>query len=349
MAASRDMKKAAGEEMFGELWIDREADVAARMAQVPDDIRPYLQDFIETGYVIFSGAVPVETVDEIIADKNRIYAEPEKFVLKKTGSYIDPVTLEKLDRAHRVVDLFAISRAARDAISAPQVSQFLQVIFEDDPIAMQSIYFEYGSQQALHQDTAYVISEKPLSLAACWIALEDIKAGSGELVYYPRSHRFEPYLFSGEFKNWTPKRDGQEQHQAFLQGLHTQAKERGIERESFLARKGDILIWHADLAHGGAPIDLPDQTRMSLVAHFCPRSVKATYRQHIPDTYREVEHANGMYFTCRHYDLAPLEQGRDEATLIYDGGISKRRNDTDEAKAPPPGLTTRVLRRLGLR
>ena len=310
--------------MFGELWIDRRADIAAHMEQVPADIRPYLQDFIETGYIVFPGAVPDETIDRIIADKNRIYDEPEKFVLKKKGAYIDPVALEKLDRADRVADLFAISPAARDAIATPLVTRFLRTIFEDDPIAMQSIYFEYGSQQALHQDTAYVISEKPLSLAACWIALEDIKAGSGELVYYPGSHRFDPYLFSGEFKNWTPKRDGQEQHQAFLQGLHTQAQARGIAQEAFLARKGDILVWHADLAHGGAPISLPDQTRMSLVAHFCPRAVKPTYRQHIPDTYREVAHGSGMYFTCRHYDLAPLEQGRHEATLVYDGGVSKR-------------------------
>jgi len=74
---------------------------------------------------------------------------------------------------------------------------------------MQSIYLEYGSQQSQHQDTAYVVAAKPLSLAACWIALEDIKEGSGELVYYPGSHWFEPFLFSGEFKSWTPKRDRQ--------------------------------------------------------------------------------------------------------------------------------------------
>ena len=317
---------------YGELWVDRTEKVAARLKRVPDPLRPYVRDFIERGYVVFPGAVPEEIVDRIIADKNRVFAEPEKFVLKHKGQYTDPCTLEALDRGDRIVDLFAISPAARDAIAAPIITQFLQTVFDDYPVAMQSIYFQYGSQQALHQDTAYVISEKPLSLAACWIALEDVVPGSGELIYYPKSHRFEHFLFSGEHKNWMPARDGQEQHQQFLQSLHDQASAKEIEQEAFLARKGDVLIWHADLAHGGNPIDQPDQTRMSLVAHFCPRAVKATYRKHIPQTYCEVKHASGMYFTCRHYDLAPLDRGHDEADLIYDGGVTKRRTEATAAQ-----------------
>ena len=337
--------------MFGELWIDRAEGVEARLAQTPADVRPYVEEFIQKGYVIFRGAVSDETVEAILADKNGIYDDPEDYVLKNSGTYLDPVELKKMDRADRLIDLYAVSPAARDAIAAPLVSKFLQVIFEDDPIAMQSIYFEYGSQQSQHQDTAYVVAEKPLSLAACWIALEDIEEGSGELVYYPGSHRFEPFLFSGEFKSWTPKRDGQEQHKEFLEKLHTQAKERGIALEPFLARKGDILIWHADLSHGGARITTNDQTRMSLVAHFCPRSVKPVYRQSVPNTYREVKHPNGMYFTSRHYDLAPVEKGHAKGALIYDGGVTKRRQGPSVADVPVAArsLAGRVMRKLGLR
>jgi len=34
-----------------------------------------------------------------------------------------------MDRADRLIDLYAVSPAARDAIAAPLVSKFLQVIF----------------------------------------------------------------------------------------------------------------------------------------------------------------------------------------------------------------------------
>ncbi len=313
------------ESKFGGLWIDDDEAYARNIGKVPAEISPFIREVHDKGYTIIKGAVSEDVVDQIIADKERIYTEPEKFVLKNQGKYCDPFDLKKLDRADRIVDLYAFSEAARAAIGAPLVTRILETIFQDDVIAMQSIYFEFGSQQSIHQDTAYVISSKPLKLAAAWIALEDIVPGSGELIYYPGSHRFQHYLFSGEHKNWTPARDGTEQHHEFLLGLHEQAREAGIEKESFIAKKGDILIWHADLAHGGSPITVPDQTRLSLVAHYCPRKIKPTYRQHIEEQYTEFESDTGMYYTCRHYDLRPMRDGK-EGALLYDGGVTKRRN-----------------------
>jgi ectoine hydroxylase-related dioxygenase (phytanoyl-CoA dioxygenase family) len=50
-------------------------------------------------------------------------------------------------------------------------------------------------------------------------------------------------------------------------------------KKSFLGKAGDVLIWHADLAHGGAPIKNVGQTRHSLVTHFCPASDEPFYRR----------------------------------------------------------------------
>ena len=33
--------------------------------------------------------------------------------------------------------------------------------------------------------------------------------GTGELQYYPGSHRHEPYLFSGRYRSWNRGRDGE--------------------------------------------------------------------------------------------------------------------------------------------
>lgn len=310
---------------FGGLWIDSENGVDARIKQSPKSVQSHLQKFVKDGYTVFENAVPVEVVDQILEDIKDIYRDPTKFVYKNQGVYTDPCDLEKMDRADRLIESFAISAAARAAIGCKPVTEFLNTIFDDDPIAMQSIYFEYGSQQAIHQDTAYVVSSKPLSLAAAWIALEDVTRGSGELIYYPGSQQYNHFLFSGEHKNWTPARDGADQHKEFLKSLHKKAKDQGIEVERFLAKKGDILIWHADLAHGGSVIQDDKATRRSLVAHFVPKSVGPRYREHVEDTFFEYEGAPGMYFTARHYDLRPLSEGQD-AKLIYDGGVTKRRN-----------------------
>jgi ectoine hydroxylase-related dioxygenase (phytanoyl-CoA dioxygenase family) len=198
---------------------------------------------------------------------------------------------------------------------------------------MQSISFEYGSQQSMHQDTAYVVSERPLCLAATWIALEDIEEGSGELMYYPGSHRFGHFLFSGLYKSWKRGRDGDAAHAMFLEQLHTQARERGIREQRFMARKGDVLVWHADLAHGGSPIRLEGRTRRSLVTHFCPRSVKPFYRRLIPLQYCEFEPEAHCCFTSRHYDLNRMTGG--SAPVFYDGGVSKRRVQAQHSPSPP--------------
>ena len=70
------------------------------------------------------------------------------------------------------------------------------MIFDDSPLLFQSLSFEKGSQQGMHQDTAYIVVDSPLELAASWIALQDVEPGSGELMYYEGSHRLPEYLSS---------------------------------------------------------------------------------------------------------------------------------------------------------
>lgn len=71
-------------------------------------------------------------------------------------------------------------------------------MFERPAVGFQSLYFRWGSQQAVHQDTAFVKVSSPMEFAASWIALEDIKSGSGELEYYIGSHRLDDYCFTGD-------------------------------------------------------------------------------------------------------------------------------------------------------
>jgi len=52
--------------------------------------------------------------------------------------------------------------------------------------------------------------------------------------------------------------------------------------QRFLARKGDALIWAADLAHGGSPITDPRLTRRSLVTHYTPESTAPAYFRALP-------------------------------------------------------------------
>lgn len=345
---------------FGGSWIDA-PDALEQLArrQVGDTLRTDLETFIRTGVIIFRNAVDHALIDQVVADTQRIHSEPSRYVLKEKGRYIDPSTVPQLQLGHRVVDLYAVSAAAREAIYPARVAEFLRAIFDEPALAIQSISFEFGSQQAIHQDTAYVISERPLSLAATWLALEDIVPGTGELIYYPGGHRFEHYLFGDGQKGWTPKRDGEDAHRQYLAQLHEQAKARAIPMQRFHARKGDVLVWHADLPHGGSKLQR-EGTRRSLVTHFVPQGVKANYRHVCGERYHELMHASGHGFTARHHDLRHLDDdGR--APLWYDGGVTMRNGkpigggvvahpeslEGHDGRAPAGGVKGWLARRLG--
>jgi ectoine hydroxylase-related dioxygenase (phytanoyl-CoA dioxygenase family) len=46
-----------------------------------------------------------------------------------------------------------------------------------------------------------------------------------------------------------------------------------LQQEKFMAKKGDVFVWHANLLHGGSPINNPALSRKSMVLHFYAKDV----------------------------------------------------------------------------
>ena len=64
-----------------------------------------------------------------------------------------------------------------------------------------------------------------------------------------------------------------------------------------LPRKGDLIVWHARLVHGGTPVTGEGRTRKSLVAHYLTKSVKAYYEMYYVDrrkplTFKDLKRIN---------------------------------------------------------
>jgi hypothetical protein len=49
-----------------------------------------------------------------------------------------------------------------------------------------------------------------------------------------------------------------------------------------LAKTGDVILWHADLLHGAAPIEDPSLTRRSVVAHYFTKTDCARRGYRVP-------------------------------------------------------------------
>jgi phytanoyl-CoA hydroxylase len=251
-------------------------------------LRGNLDQLMRDGYTVIENAVPHWAIDAYLREYEAAVATPGAVEIDVPAVGRRPFDREQARRAGtKVLDTGMILPSGTLLCFAPRVSRVLEAVFSDKVLAFQTLHFEVGSTQGIHQDTAYVVvQQEPMHLLAVWLALEDVQPGTGELIYYIGGHRIPDFCYSGQFKHWNPDRDGHEQHEAHSWHMHQQARDKGLQLGRFLPRKGDVLFWHADLPHGGSEITQPNTSRRSLVTHYCPRSRDPHYFQFIPEDWR---------------------------------------------------------------
>ncbi len=262
---------------FGGLWTDRvdgddQLRDRLRTGRVSSDLVPALTGWIADGYVILPGAADPALCERFAGELALVWREghPEQVVVDSRTGAARRLEAGDETRLTRAVDAHVHFASAQQLLRSARVTEFLRVLFDADPLYFQSLVFETGSEQGLHQDTAFVVVDRPLELVGVWFALEDARPGSGELQYAPGSHRLADHCFAPGRRHFDPSIDGHDAHVSYYPSIASRCDDAGLSVARFLPRKGDVLLWSADLVHGGAPITDPTLTRRSLVAHACP-------------------------------------------------------------------------------
>ena len=291
---------------FGGLWTDRQdftvqLDRKVRAGQVSVEEAQDLASFSEQGYLILPGAVSSEAIDAYLTDLDTLRTKDDTPLKVTSFELENPIQYNSEVHARyksiRTVDDYFYLSGARALLFDETIERYLKLLLDKDPVLTQSLNFLHGSQQGMHKDTAFVVMNSPIKFLGVWIALEDVKAGSGELIYFPGSHRWQDYLFSGHFKHYDKMRDGPRSLDDNYLWLYREAEKRGTQEAHFLAKKGDVLIWHADLAHGGANVVDTNATRRSLVGHFCSQGVKPLYCYYKPAQRKTYTDGNWHYMS----------------------------------------------------
>jgi ectoine hydroxylase-related dioxygenase (phytanoyl-CoA dioxygenase family) len=128
--------------------------------------------------------------------------------------------------------------------------------------------------RAWHQDDYLNPDFVNSHYAAVWIALRDISPDCGPFEFVPGSHRWPltrrdkvlancPVQTSAADPAWPSKtRDW------VSEIISREIENQDAQVERFLAKEGDVLIWHGRLAHRGSLPNVPGSPRHSMIAHY---------------------------------------------------------------------------------
>lgn len=208
-----------------------------------------VQSFNNNGYVIVDLQYDMPTLDRAVSDMSKEYE-------KNTGAKVYPP-------GTRVQDGWKTSKAVHNIATSQKAYACLQQLYGRKAMAFQTLNFPVGTQQRLHSDTLHFNSLPSGFMAGIWVALEDVNMTNGPLVYYPGSHKMPEYNMQDIGLDI-----GYENYHAYEDFIEKKIKESQLAPFYGEMKKGQALIWHANLIHGGSKRENPSSTRHSQVTHY---------------------------------------------------------------------------------
>jgi hypothetical protein len=167
----------------------------------------------------------------------------------------------------RVQDAWTFDPDVHALAVNPRLVKILSEIFGRKAWPFQTLNFPVGSQQHYHSDSVHFSSIPERFMCGVWVALEDVSEGAGPLEYYPGSHKW-PIVYNDQV-GVRITNSNQSPSQAIYHDVWEALVEKtGVKPQLFFPRKGDTLIWAANLLHGGSHQSDPHATRWSQVTHY---------------------------------------------------------------------------------
>lgn len=238
------MIKQAFRSRLGGLWVDR-LDAAAviveqlQQARISPKTAGQLFYWMKYGYLILDQAVNHELIAEFTSQ---------------------PIA--------QTLNIHGQSQTVSQIIFASPITDFLRLIFRDQPIAFRSNLVASTTDQNLDQDVIRTSISSPLTTARAWIALEDT-GEKPQLWCYEQSQQISEYFFAPNRRYWQKDIDGQSSYQAYQRYLQTEITRLKLSQKQFELRRGDVVMLAADLIYGVK--ELQSNRPTALTVQYCTR------------------------------------------------------------------------------
>jgi ectoine hydroxylase-related dioxygenase (phytanoyl-CoA dioxygenase family) len=250
-------------------------------------MRQWLAQWIDDGYAIVDNVVDHADLDEFNAFLDELTECERPFeglrilgvLLVDGGPQVDLTHAQLLQRPKaerrlilarglwRISGAHLFCPAAKRLLENAPLLRLANAILGPEGRPFSTLSFKYGSQQEAHQDMAVFSIYPHNNLVGAWIACEDVSPDCGPFFVYPGSHR---ELLYEEFVDYpqTSLRTADEALRRRYSDEYIPVLTKRYRQVEFIAKKGQVLLWHSMLLHGGVPVRNPALTRRSLVLHY---------------------------------------------------------------------------------
>lgn len=223
-----------------------------------DDEMRIARDLYEKGYAVFG--FPDADIDARIA---RIQAD----LGPQYGMDLTDPDSDKTVGERRVQDAWKDNDDVRAIAANQAVIDLLGKLYGRAAFPFQTLNFPVGTQQDAHSDSVHFSSLPERFMCGVWLAMEDVGPDAGPLFYYPGSHRW-PIMTNALIGRRGFGSDLASAQDPYGPAWRALCDVHGAQQEVFLARKGQALIWCANLLHGGSRQNDRRLTRWSQVTHY---------------------------------------------------------------------------------
>lgn len=207
-----------------------------------------IKNFNDDGYIVLKSSSHDFFLDEIITQVAELYGEQ---YIKNPSAPI------------RFQDAWKNIENVRQLAHDPAIISALIQLMGRKPLPFQTLNFPVGTRQAVHSDTIHFNTIPSGFMVGVWVALEDIDMTNGPLIYYPGSHKLPEYsMYDLELGN------GYQNYNKYEIKIQKMVDDLGFKPSYGTIKKGEALIWHSNLIHGGHVQTDLTKSRHSQVTHY---------------------------------------------------------------------------------
>ena len=217
-------------------------------------------DMHEKGYTIINLNLSEKFINSINFDISRSLEDGN---IKKNPK------IYHYNKFPRIVEAWKHSKNVAKLANNSKLNNILKFLYQSKPLPFSTINFIGGTEQPFNSDYIHFGSLPHKYLVGAWFALENTNKFNGALRVVPGSHKF-PLIDYQDLKLKKPDNilGLEKNYRVYEKYIKELIDVKKLKSKELYLKKGEVILWAANLLHGGSKVKNKKLTRRSQVVHF---------------------------------------------------------------------------------